>query len=165
MEDENRRPASRSVNADAAIVGQRARDVAHEGAVEQPRRSGWDFPDEFVWTEIAEAVARSMAEDTQFPQAPSFDLGLSDGSDRFEAGVDPAALAGLDEAVGRIHDANMSGRDLALRARRLPLDQQQPRGCRRTSTLNVGDFNVSDVVGIAHAVLRSLDEDAMRVMP
>lgn len=70
-------------------------------------RSSWDFPREFRWyTEIAEAVAHSLAEEVRGPlwdpRQPS-EASPNVPSDA-ASGVDPNALANLQESVLRFAD-------------------------------------------------------------
>lgn len=145
----------------------------------------WDFPGEFRWyAEIAEAVARSLAEDAQYLQqgAEGNDAGVDDGMSVEEAlsavsdVVDPRALAGVEEAVLLLQDANIlrarhrSSAAMTAAMSALPLGSAAglcPFSCQRRAEehrsragLNIADFNVADVVGIARAVLRSLNEDS-----
>lgn len=97
----------------AAMLRARVGRIASHGG------SG-DFPGDLRWyTEIVEAVARSLSEEaaqrpgsltrnnasttsdgvSMFPQ-------LSESSLAHDSGVDPGALAGLEEAVGRLHDVS-----------------------------------------------------------
>lgn len=160
MEDESRR--GRIINDNSNARAQPGGDI---DGVERVNRTRWDFPEEFAWyTEIAEAVARSMAEETQLMHGSNAE---SRHGDRGELGVDPDVLAALDEAVLHIHEANIFGRRAPMGALRAPMARQEAQGCHRSAddphdfgNFNLADFNVSDVVGIAHAVLRSLDEEA-----
>jgi len=117
-------------------------------------RTSWNISDELAWYgEIAEEVAVSMASEGQLAQGPV--------ADAAELEVDPDALAGLRETVLHIHDTNM----LTMRPGR-PLQQRPPQGCRSVSESsrysgNLGiNFSDRDIVSIARAVLRSLDEDS-----
>lgn len=114
----------------------------------------WNFPDELAWYgEIAEEVAVSMASEAQHTQGPV--------ADAVELEVDADALAGLRETVLHIHDTSM----LTTRPVRR-LAERPPQGCRSVSessrhSVNLGmNFSDRDIVSIARAVLRSLDEDS-----
>jgi len=117
-------------------------------------RTSWNYSDELAWYgEIAEEVAVSLADEAQHLQGPV------DEAVEFE--VDPDALAGLRETVLHIHDTNM----FTMRpTRRIP--ERHLQGCRSVSETsrnsgNLGiNFSDRDIVSIARAVLRSLDDDS-----
>mmetsp|Transcript_16019 Transcript_16019/g.29090 ORF Transcript_16019/g.29090 Transcript_16019/m.29090 type:complete len:399 (-) Transcript_16019:111-1307(-) len=154
----------------------------------------WDFPREFRWyAEIAEAVARSLADEAQYLQqgADASDAGSENTFSVEEAlsvvsdVVDPRALAGVEEAVLLLHDAQIlrarhrSSAAMTAAMSALPLGSEltptlrrHVQSCQRRAEehrtaggMNIADFNVADVVGIARAVLRSLDEDSSRLLP
>lgn len=172
--------------------------MAMEPALSSRRRmrgvNRWDFPGEFRWyAEIAEAVARSLADEAQYLQqgAETPDAGSETTFSVEEAlsvvsdVVDPRALAGVEEAVLLLHDAQIlrarhrSSAAVTAAMSALPLGSEltptlrrHVQSCQRRAEehrtaggMSIADFNVADVVGIARAVLRSLDEDSSRLLP
>lgn len=171
--------ATATALAEAAVATEIAESVLAE---HDASRSLLDCPDDVRWyAEIAEAVARSLAEDAQHhaagptsseghhaPALPAFGGTAAAAATAGDVGPDPEALAGLEEAVVRIqNDSALLGntsldgsrRQLQSCRRRLE-DQPRPNGAGSSTAGVIADLNVVDVVGIAHAVLRSLDEDA-----
>jgi hypothetical protein len=154
---------------------------SHRGLF-QASRFSHDFTDEHAWyAEIAEAVVGSLAEEAHHLQGSVVEPSHENAEpveQLVNFGVDPDALAGLAETVLHFQDAamldhytGMLRQEPALHAQDSP-DQSQPHGCLREAepplgSLHLAGFSVSDsdIAGIAHAVLRSLDEDTARIPP
>jgi len=148
----------------------------------QASRFSHDFTDEHAWyAEIAEAVVGSLAEEAQHLQGPVAEQSrdIAEPVDQLvNVGVDPDALAGLAETVLHFQDtamldhySSMLNPEPVLRAQDTP-EHTQPHGCLRAAdpplgSLHLAGFSVSDsdIAGIAHAVLRSLDEDTAIIPP
>jgi hypothetical protein len=114
---------------------------------------------EVAWySEIAEAVARTLADEMQYLQGTL-------PEDQSDPAVDPHALAGLDQTVLNINDANLLNMPTSP-------SQLQQRACNRGAGVyraGVNNFRLtehsvseSDIIGIARAVLMSLDEEVPR---
>lgn len=172
-----------SVAAAAALRARAGRLASNGGA--------WDFPGDFRWySEIVEAVARSLAEEAQRPGISAMINAPGSGAhsdaapprrlltpwlperrdgDGFahDFSVDPGALAGLEEAVGRLHDVSYgssSGRSALQRRMLLGVDPEALAGVEE-AVGRLHNHGASATAAAAVARRRAAFSPASRSLP